>query len=238
MVIKSLTVTPFEQNSRIVFDDQSGSAIIVDPGGECDRIVNELTDLRATIDSVFLTHSHIDHCGGVRQLYREFERLGWGKPPLLAHKAEQGMRGTIAQQAMMFGLSSSQYENVPEPDRYLDQGDTVELGSNRGLVLFTPGHSPGHVCLFFDSVDATIVDCGAEVSVAATPVLLGGDAVFCGSIGRTDLPGGDYRQLLASIRDQILTLPDKTIILSGHGPLTTVGAERGSNPFFRDIGLA
>lgn len=238
MLIKSLTVTPFEQNARVILDQNSGRALVVDPGGETDRIVDELADLSAAVEAVFLTHSHIDHCGGVRQLYRDFERLGWGRPPLLAHAAEREMRTTISMQAGMFGLPPNQFENVDEPDRYIDQGDTVTLGQLSAQVLFTPGHSPGHVSLYFPSVTGTIFDCGAEKSVESVPVLLGGDAVFCQAIGRTDLPGGDYRQLLATIRDKILTLPDNTIILPGHGPMTTVGVERGTNPFFKDINLA
>ena len=239
LTVRTLTVTPFEQNARIVVEHSSKRALVVDPGGDCDRIVDELADLNVVVEAVFLTHSHIDHCGGVRQLYRDFERLGWGRPPLLAHAAEREMRGSITQQALLFGLSPQQFENVDEPDRYVDQGDIIQLGDSRGRILFTPGHSPGHVGLFFEAVTGTIFDCGGEErAIESTPILLGGDAVFAGAIGRTDLPGGDYRLLLASIRDQILTLPGNTIILPGHGPLTTVDAERGSNPFFRDIHLA
>lgn len=207
--IITVPVTVFAQNARIVYDSDSRDAVVVDPGGDADALVDEIEKNSLTVKAVWLTHSHLDHCAGVAPLLKKFP------VPLFAHPDETQMRAHVQQIAAMYGLPSTEWENCPEPDTKLRGGETVTVGSQEAQVLFVPGHSPGHVAFYF----------------AAGGILLGGDCLFQGSIGRTDLPGGNHKQLIASIRDSILTLPDHTRVLSGHGPDTTVGFERETNPF-------
>ncbi len=220
MQIKTLVVTPFQQNCRILFDNQSGSAAVIDPGGDIDQIIAALDELEARTESIVLTHAHIDHAGGVASLESALKSRGLS-PKLYAHKLEREMRASIGAQAQMFGLPPSQYQNAREPDVYFDDGDKFELGSVQAKVLFTPGHAPGHVSLYFPDIEGSAV-------------LIAGDTLFAGSIGRTDLPGGDFDTLAKSIRDKLYTLPEDTRVLSGHGPDTTIGEEKHHNPFVRE----
>jgi glyoxylase-like metal-dependent hydrolase (beta-lactamase superfamily II) len=192
----------------MVFDEQSREALVIDPGGESDRILDEASRRGLSIKEIWLTHSHLDHCGGVRALKAA------AKAPLTAHPAEAMMRAHVTDIAAMYGAPDG-FENCPEPERAINGGETLSFAGSAFKVLFTPGHSPGHVC-FYDG---------------ASGVLFAGDTVFSGSIGRTDIPGGNSDLLLESIRREILTLPDETRVLSGHGGDTTVGTERRSNPF-------
>lgn len=219
MQIETLVVTPFQQNCRVIFAPESGKCAVIDPGGEVERIIALIRRLGAQVESILLTHAHIDHAAGASELESRLREEGQ-QPLLLAHPAEQAMRSSIESQAAMFGLSGAEYRNVREPDRYLEHGDEYLLGENRAKVLFTPGHAPGHIALFF-------------ADTGGAPVLIAGDALFAGSIGRTDLPGGDHETLLRSIREQLYVLPEDTRVLSGHGPETTIGREKQSNPFVR-----
>lgn len=206
--IVQLTVTPFAQNCRLLIDDSARSAVVVDPGGEPERILAELSGRKLKLSEIWLTHSHLDHCGGVRSL-----KAATGAA-LLGHPVEAMMRANVVRIAAMYGIPSG-FEDCPEPDRFISGGEELSFGGATFKVLFTPGHAPGHVC-FYDVAGKT---------------LLAGDTLFSGSIGRTDLPGGDADLLLESIGREILTLPDDTRVLSGHGDDTTVGKERRSNPF-------
>jgi hydroxyacylglutathione hydrolase len=207
--IITIPVTVFGQNCRIVACTVTKQAVIVDPGGEPERIIERFTKTNYACIGVWLTHSHLDHCGAVQPLLEHFG------VSLTAHPIEEMMRAHVEQVAAMYGLPAEEYRNCPEPTKEIRGGETLPLGENLAEVLFVPGHSPGHVAFYFRN-QAT---------------LLSGDCLFQGSIGRTDLPGGNHAQLIASIRDSILTLPDDTKVLSGHGPDTTVGEERGTNPF-------
>jgi glyoxylase-like metal-dependent hydrolase (beta-lactamase superfamily II) len=169
------------------------------------------------IGSIILTHSHIDHAGGVEALKRELAKQG-EQPVVMGHRNEELMRQSIAQQAVMFGLSPEDYENASEPTRYIDEGDTVQVGRFSAKIFFTPGHAPGHVVLFFGDLPQG-------------PVLIAGDTLFAGSIGRTDFPMADHATLIRSIKTKILTLPEETVVMPGHGPDTTVGEEAQHNPF-------
>ena len=184
--------------------DHQGEAIVVDPGEASPALLDALDGL--TLRMIVNTHCHVDHCGGNAGLK---EATG---APLACHKADLPLLRSMEHQCMMFGVS---FPQSPDPDRFLEENDEIALGDERLRVAHVPGHSPGHIALV-----------GPDFVIA-------GDALFAGSIGRTDLPGGDHSQLLASIREKLLTLPDDTTVYSGHGPSTTVGRERDANPFLR-----
>jgi hydroxyacylglutathione hydrolase len=208
-LIITLPVTELQQNCRVLIDRVSSSAVVIDPGGEARRIIALLKKESVNLSEIWLTHSHFDHCGGVAGLLRE------RSVPLIGHRAEREFRSNVDRVKVMYGMTSNDMENCPEPTQFVQGGETLSFGGDQYQVLFTPGHSPGHVCFYN----------------AAAGLLLGGDTLFAGSIGRTDLPGGDHDLLLRSIRSQLLTLPPETIVMSGHGPDTSIGRERRDNPF-------
>lgn len=209
--ITTFVLTPFSQNTRILADRSSKAAVVVDPGGEVAILTEFLQANSLTCKEIWLTHSHIDHCGGVAELLRSTSAK------LLGHKDEQFLRAHVREAAMMFGLSPNEYENCPEPDQYIAEGDELRLGDSTFRVLFTPGHSPGHVS-FYNAAEGFVVS---------------GDALFRGSVGRVDLPGSDGPTLRRSIREKLATLPPETRVLSGHGPDTEIGIELRSNPFLQ-----
>ena len=183
-----------------------GEAIIIDPGDATEEIFNCISD--CMLKMIINTHCHCDHCGGNALLV---DRTG---APLACHDNDLPLLRNISEQGLMFGVP---FPNSPEPDVLLKEGDLVNVGSEVFSVLHVPGHSPGHIAL-----------------VGAGSAFVG-DVLFAGSIGRTDLPGGDHQQLLESIRIKLLALDDQTIVYSGHGPTTTIGEERNSNPFLIDL---
>ena len=207
--IITIPVTLFEQNARVVACSVTKQAVIVDPGGEPDAIRTALTKAGYSCVGIWLTHSHLDHCGAVKPLLDHY------KVPLVAHPVEEVMRSRVDQIAQMYGLPPGEFLNCPEPSQAIRGGESLPLGQHVAEVLFVPGHSPGHVAFYF----------------RAEGTLLSGDCLFQGSIGRTDLPGGNHAQLITSIKESILSLPDETRVLSGHGPETSVGVERRTNPF-------
>lgn len=232
--VVSILVTPFMQNARLMFDDERQLCTVVDPGGQSDLILQAIEKLGLTCDQILLTHAHIDHAGGVQSLRAEA-----GVPmKLFAHPDDRPLRESISRQAAMFGLLPSEYQNCPEPDVYLNDGDAFTIDGHAGEILFTPGHAPGHISWFYDgpckcaSWEPRSGRLTPWESVSG-PVVHAGDALFQGSIGRTDLPLGDHDTLLASIKQKLMTLPDQTRVFCGHGPDTTVGAERLDNPFLR-----
>jgi hydroxyacylglutathione hydrolase len=207
LVIEHIPVTALEQNCRILSAPTSAGAVVIDPGGDVSKIEQRLAKMGKACSQIWLTHSHFDHAGGVSNLQKQTSAV------LYAHKAEEGMRPLLKQHAARYGLEDC--EPCPEPDNYIEGGDVLLFGETKWSVLFTPGHSPGHVCFY----------CSEE------GILLAGDALFSGSVGRTDLPGGDQATLMRSIRDLLMPLPDEVQVLSGHGPDTTIGKERKENPF-------
>lgn len=241
MIIKTVAVTPFSQNARLVIDEPSRCASVIDPGGEVELLLRLIAESEVTVESVFLTHAHIDHCGGVAELLSKLP----GAIPLYAHRGDAELRSTIEAQAQYFGLSPQEYRNAPEPDHYLEHGDAFQIGGASATVLFTPGHAPGHIALFFPWEESNtphrieVLENRRLTPVSAfqcsAPILLAGDALFAGSIGRTDLPAGNHQQLLESITTHLLSKPDETLVLSGHGPETTIGRERRSNPFLHGM---
>lgn len=211
--ITNVLVTDFAQNCRIIGDVESKSAAVVDPGGDVPKILKALKDGGWECQQIWLTHSHLDHCGGVKELKDLTGAI------LYAHPIEKEMRAHVTDICAMYGLPVGMMQNCPEPDHYIEGGSELKIGDNFFTALFTPGHSPGHLSLYN----------------ASAKVVLGGDALFAGSIGRTDLPGGDHPTLIDAIRRELFTLPEDTVVLSGHGPDTTIGEEKRTNPFFGDM---
>lgn len=200
MEIKDFALTPFLTNCYVVKD--GGEAVIIDPGDATESLKRAVSDVQ--VKMVINTHCHCDHCGGNAEMVR------FTGAPLACHEAELPLLRALEEQGSMFGVP---FPASPDPARFLEEGDEITVGSVTLKVLFTPGHSPGHI------------------SLATDGVVFDGDVLFAGSIGRTDLWGGDYGTLLHSIRTRLLSLPDDTAVYSGHGPATTIGRERHSNPF-------
>lgn len=211
MRIIGLTVGPIEENCYVAADPASGACVVVDPGAEPDRIlgaVREAAGAQTRVGAIVLTHAHFDHVGAVAELRARTGARVW------LHADDAPLYRAAADQARAFGWS---FPAPPEPDERLTDGGRLAVGGLAFRVRHAPGHSPGHVVLV-----------GAGTAFV-------GDCVFAGSIGRTDLPGGDGRTLLRSIARAILSLPDETVLYPGHGPATTVGRERATNPFL--VGL-
>jgi len=210
--ILTIPVTLFMQNTRVLACTETSRAVVIDPGGEAEKILAALKARSYSCQEIWLTHSHLDHVGGAAELQAELDAA------LYAHPAERQMRESVVQIAAMYGIAEG-FKNCPEPQHYISGGETLKVGNYEFKVLFTPGHAPGHVSFY----------CQDEA------ILIAGDTLFAGSIGRTDLPGGDHGVLLQSINEQILTLPRDTKVLPGHGPDTTVGEEMDSNPFLTGV---
>jgi len=208
MILESFPVGPLQANCTILGDEDAGEAIVIDPGDEAERIHGRLTKLGLKLKQILLTHAHIDHVGGALRL----KRLTGA--PILLNENDLPLLATMEQQAAWLGIPTP--ETAP-PDEGLADGQRVGLERYPAQVLHTPGHTQGSVCLHF----------------APLKLLVAGDTLFAGSIGRTDLPGGDYGQIIDSIQSRLLPLPDETRVLTGHGPETTIGTERRSNPFLR-----
>lgn len=208
--IELLLVTDFAQNCRILGDPKSGDAVVVDPGGDVDLILSTLNKKGWKCKEIWLTHCHIDHCGGVKDLKDATMAR------VVGHRAEVEMRAHAEDICRYYGIPLGKMRNCPEPDQYIEGGETLNFCGYEFKTLFTPGHSPGHIAFYN----------------ASQGFVLSGDALFAGSIGRTDLPGGDTDTLLNSVRTKLFTLPDETKVLSGHGEDTTIGVEKSTNPFF------
>ncbi|MCV0380227.1 MBL fold metallo-hydrolase [Nitratireductor sp.] len=203
-----IPVTPFQQNCTILFDEETKAGVVVDPGGEVDRIRAAIEENGIAAEAIWLTHGHIDHAGGAMDL-----KEALGVPLIGPHEDDRDLLSNLENQARMFGLDQS-VRNVT-PDRYLTEGETVSFGDHVFEVFHCPGHAPGHVVFF--NRDARFAHVG--------------DVLFNGSIGRTDLPGGDHDALIRSIKDKLLPLGDDIGFLCGHGPGGRFGDERRSNPF-------
>lgn len=195
---------PFVNNVYVLVAEDGRSAVVIDPGMDCDDVALDLERRGLDVRLLLNTHGHPDHAAGNASFRRRFGA------PLLAHAADAPLRRTLREMAALFGVRA---EASPEPDTYLEHGDVLDLGGEPIRVLFTPGHTPGGVCFL------------------APHALFSGDTLFCESVGRTDLPGGNTEQLLASIRDVLLVLPDDTPVYPGHGEPTTIGHEKRANPF-------
>ena len=200
-------VTPFQQNCTVLRCERTGRGAVVDPGGDLDRVLAAVERDGVQVEKILLTHGHVDHAGGTAELARRL-----AVPVEGPQEEDRFWLDALPGQASMFGMESA--ERVV-PDRWLSAGDTVTVGESTLEVLHCPGHTPGHV-VFFDPEARFVVV---------------GDVLFQGSIGRTDFPRGDYDTLIRSIQTQLVPLGDDVVFLPGHGPTSTIGEERRTNPF-------
>jgi hydroxyacylglutathione hydrolase len=215
-------VTPFQQNCTILWEEPSRRAVVIDPGGDVQRILDAIGKQRVRVERILLTHGHIDHAGGAAALKEALEQAGAASgqgssatvPIEGPDQRDRFLLEGLETQAGMFGMSG--VRNVL-PDRWLAEGDEVQVGDQAFAVLHCPGHTPGHV---------VFVNPGARFAIV-------GDVLFNGSIGRTDFPYGDHAALLRAIREKLLPLGDDVSFICGHGPGSTIGAERRTNPFVR-----
>ena len=205
-----IPVTPFEQNCSLLWCDETLSAAVVDPGGDIARILSVVKSKGVTLEKILVTHGHIDHAGAVAELA---EKLAL--PIEGPQRGDQFWIDNLSDQSRMFGFPEARPFT---PDRWLEQGDRVTFGKVEMSVLHCPGHTPGHVVFFNEPGRLAIV----------------GDVLFKGSVGRTDFPRGHFDTLMASIHNQLWPLGDDVAFISGHGPMSTIGAERRSNPFCGD----
>jgi glyoxylase-like metal-dependent hydrolase (beta-lactamase superfamily II) len=208
MILESFPVGPLRCNCTILGDEVTHEAVVVDPGDNIAEILSRLQTHGLTLRQIVITHAHIDHVGGAALL-----KKATGAPVLL-NQQDLGLLAAMEMQAGWLGVPTPE---VASPDASAEDGLTVGLATLPAEVIHTPGHTPGSICLLFPQQQ----------------LLLAGDTLFSGSIGRTDLPGGDGRQILRSLRDRLMVLPDRTRVLPGHGPDTTIGEEKQSNPFLQ-----
>lgn len=210
-MLKYLTVpvTAFQQNCSIVWCDQTLQAAVIDPGGDLDRLLANVTQLGLKLEQIWLTHAHIDHAGGTAELARRLSL-----PIIGPHPGDQFWIDGLPQQGAMFGFPPSEPFT---PTRWLDDGDTVTLAGHTLQVRHCPGHTPGHVVFYSPDIQRAFV----------------GDVLFAGSMGRTDFPGGNHAQLIASITERLWPMGDDTVFIPGHGPESTFGAERQTNPYVK-----
>lgn len=216
LIHESLAVGPFQCNCHILADEETKEALIVDPGDEPDRIVKAVKDLGVRVTGLVHTHCHLDHITATRRLREETGA------PILIHEADRWLYENLKMQfdltLRLFGVRAGGDDPLPV-DRYLAHGEQVSFGNHRLKVIHTPGHTPGSCCF--------------SLQDRKERRLFSGDTLFAGSIGRTDLWGGDMEQELSSIRERLFALPEDTVVYPGHGPETRIGTEKRENPFLQ-----
>jgi hydroxyacylglutathione hydrolase len=206
MLLNTVVVTEFMTNCFILGDEQTQKAIVIDPGGEGKKILDKVQTMGLEIYAVVNTHAHVDHIGAIREIKEATGAL------VMMHASEQPLLQAASKMGRLFGINIQQ---PPDPDQFLGDSDQVTCGGITLTVMETPGHSPGGISL--------VTSDGKHCFV--------GDTLFAGSIGRTDLPGGDYHTLISSIKTRLLPLGDDVKVFPGHGPATTIGTEKKYNPF-------
>ena len=209
--LRIIPVTPFAQNCSLLFDIESKEAVLIDPGGEADRLLSEIEGLGLTLKEMWLTHGHLDHAGGAQDI-----REKTGVPIIGPHKDDQFWMDTIEEAWEKYGYQGMGRNVVP--DRYLEDGEVLKLGEVEFTVAHTPGHTPGHIVIYNQDIKMSFV----------------GDVLFSGSIGRTDFPKSNHDDLIKSIVEKLWPLGGDMRFVPGHGPMSTFGAERAGNPFVGD----
>ncbi|MBV8892161.1 MAG: MBL fold metallo-hydrolase [Acidobacteria bacterium] len=206
MIHEIFPVGPLECNCSIIGDENTRQGMVIDPGDNIEQVLGLVQKHRLQVNEIVVTHAHIDHVGGATKLKKATGA------PILLNQNDYALLKMLGAQAAWLGIPDP---GAVEIDRSLGQGDKITTGSLTAEVLHTPGHTEGSICLYF----------------APEKKLIAGDTLFAGSIGRTDLPGGSYPKIIRSIHERVLALPDETIVIPGHGQLTSIGRERESNPF-------
>jgi hydroxyacylglutathione hydrolase len=206
MIHEILPVGPLQCNCSVIGDETTHEAMVIDPGDDIQGVLALIRKHNLQVKQIVITHAHIDHVGGAMKL-----RAATGAPILL-NQNDYALLKMLDEQAAWIGMRSPGKVDI---DRSVTSGETVTAGSLSANIFHTPGHTEGSICLYFP----------------ADKKLIAGDTLFAGSIGRTDLPGGSMQKILRSLHDTVLALPDETVVVPGHGPLTTIGEERETNPF-------
>ena len=221
MIIETVTVTAFQQHTRILGCEKTRRALCIDPGDDSEEIVRAIDKHGLELEVIAVTHAHLDHVGGVTALKRLRPNAR-----IMMHRADEFIYEALPEQPAWIGIPRSQwsamhmaFEPPPKVDEYFEDGGMLRVGELEFQVLHCPGHTPGHVVLFAPGEGKVFV----------------GDVLFAGSVGRTDLPGGSTEELMASIHEKLLPLGDEVEVFSGHGPVTTIGEERMSNPFLTGV---
>ncbi len=210
MILETRAVDPFFKNGFVLGCEETREGVVIDPGDEVDQLIAAAADHHLTIKFILLTHAHVDHVTGVARAKQVFGA------PVALHKADLFLYDAAQDQARLFGLN---VPRQPPPDVFYQDGEVITFGGYQARVHHTPGHCPGGVCL------------AVGPAGQAPTKLFVGDTLFAGSIGRTDLPGGDLPTLMRSIREILFAFPDESEVYSGHGPTTTIGREKSTNPF-------
>jgi len=216
MIYVKIPVGMLQCNCSIIGDPRTLEAIVVDPGDEVERILGLIGRYKLKVKAIVCTHAHIDHVGGLAKLYQ------YTGAPVMMHSDDLPLYRGMEMQAAFLGMPPPE---LIEIHQLLKEGDVLQWGNFLANVIHTPGHSPGSVALYLPT--------GGDNATLTQPQIFSGDTLFAGSIGRTDLWGGSYDQIMASIKDKLLQLPDATIVHPGHGVSTTIGHERDTNPFLK-----
>lgn len=207
--IQVIPVTPFQQNAALLWDDVSREAVLTDVGGEAERLLSAVSQYQLKLQAIWLTHGHLDHASGVADLTEQ-----QSVPVLGPHQSDDYWLQALPEITANYGFPVSK---ALTPTRWLEDGDELSVGEHKFIVYHIPGHTPGHVVFYSQ----------------ANNLLIAGDVLFHESIGRTDFPGGNHADLIHGIQSKLLTLPDSTRVLPGHGPMTTIGHEKLHNPYLR-----
>lgn len=208
MVHEILPVGPLQCNCSVIGDENTREAMVIDPGDNLEKILAVISKHGLTVKQIVVTHAHLDHVGGAKKL-REITGA-----PIILNQNDEDLLSMLDEQAIWLGMIDP---GKVEVDHHAHDGEMLKAGEIAATVMHTPGHTEGSICLYFPSENK----------------LIAGDTLFAGSIGRTDLPGGSMRKILTSLHNKVLALPDETIVVPGHGPLTSIGDERNQNPFLK-----